>query len=397
MRNRNTMHRLQAGDMISPAGQLDLAEILAEYKFQSAIKRLSRGVTHDYNNIFAGLSGQLAMQARDNHTREINTDRRRMVENLLQRGIDRTSMFFEFCRLQNEPPKLLQPIRIAEKAVDLLNCVSRLHHFDLQQDQSALPKISGCYRDLLLLLFYLGENSIDATPDGGMVRLSVKLETVAGKDPEIVIEIADDGCGFPTEILDTENIASLLRTTGDKVVSGAGLFTAARIVEEHGGKLLLSSSKNEGALAQIVLPAASQNYTELESLEWGTKKKKAIISPRPAEKFILLIVDDEESIRTLLLDQFQRRGHVAFCVSSCEEAVQEYKELSDIITAVLLDVGLSDCTGYECLSQLRKIKPDIRVIMMSGEEFTGTKENYSNINYVRKPFTVEMVERLCRQ
>ena len=111
---------------------------------------------------------------------------------------------------------------------------------------------------------------------------------------------------------------------------------------------------------------------------------------------MLMVIDDEESMRNILLDQLQRRGHVAFSFESCGEAIREFAELYDIITAVLLDVGLHESSGYECIGPLREIRPDIKIIMMSGEPFEDHAGDDPLTYYLKKPFTIEMVERICR-
>jgi CheY-like chemotaxis protein len=337
------------------------------------------------------------MQLREGEYQTVNIDRRRMIENLLQRGIDNTSMFFEFCRLKKDPPKLLQPVRILEKAVKLVNTISRIHHVDLHRNLSSFPQIYGSYRDLLLLLFYLGENSIDATPEGGLIRFALKVEAKPHQAPDIIFEVTDDGQGFPEDLLKTGNLSQHIRTNSQRIISGAGLFASSEIVADHGGTLELQNRNSGGAQVKIAIPASARDFNELDNLEWEIDAKKMVLTPREDKKYVFLVVDDEESIRTLLLDQLQRRGHVAFCVSSCKEAISEFKELSDIINAVLIDVGLQDCSGYDCVEKLRKIDSKGKMILMSGEESALRRDPSLAVDFLRKPFTVEMVERICRQ
>lgn len=370
-------------------------ELVLAYKFRDAIRCLAGGITHEYNNIFAGLSGQLSLQARDGKGAGYGGERHRMVESLLQRGIEKTSMFFEFCRLRGDSKKLLQPRRLAEKAVVLLSSVSRIHHVDLHCRHESTPQLKGSYRDLLLMLFYLGENGIQATPEGGLVQISLQVSVDAGAGLEIVFSVKDGGGGFPPSVLARFGRGGAEREEDVSAGPCFGLSAVSAIVAAHGGRLALSNREGGGALAEVAIPAAIDEFSALENIVWGVQDKRPKNPPR-GDHYVFLVIEDEESIRMVLLDQLQRRGHVAFCVSSCEEALEEFRELADIITAVLVDVGLPDCSGYDCVTKLRQIDDGPKIIIMSGNEFADRTNGPGDVHYLRKPFTVDMIEEVCR-
>jgi CheY-like chemotaxis protein len=370
-----------------------LRHFFLEYKYRGAVKRLANGITHSYNNIFTGLAGQLSMHLRDGDHSQQYKKRREQIDSLLQRGVQQTGLFFEFCRFKPEEYKINSPGRIAERAVDLLNSLSRLHHVEVFIDRGA-PAIASKFNDLVLMLFYLGENAFEAMAEGGLARLEVR----AGKDhqgrPRVTFAVIDGGHGFPEKLLPLKNVQPKFSSDGGLGLSGLGLFAVQAILADHCGELVIESSGAHGTVILAHLPiqqgTALDKPAEKPLVATGRKKTKA------EDKYMLLVVDDEESMRNILLDQLHRRGHVAFSADCCAEAVREFAELSDIITAVLLDIGLKGSSGYDCIAPLREIKPDITIILMSGENSDSHRLNEPHTHFLTKPFAIEMVERICR-
>lgn len=372
-----------------------MQRFLLNYKYRDAVKRLANGITHSYNNIFTGLSGQLSMHLRDGEHATFSRERKQLIESLLKRGIEQTGIFFEFCRLRPEDKKSCNPVRIAQRAMTLLNSLSRIHHVELVHDDP-LPEVKVRFGDIVLLLFYLGENGFEAMSDGGMVRLEVRAVNGHGGSPGVRFILTDDGPGFPREVLEQERFLPTFSTIEPGHITGLGLYAVTVILDDHRGVLEMDSHEGQGATVSAYLPGA-----ELVKVDETWDEAEVFHPPLPQKasssgRYMLMVVDDEESMRNILLDQLQRRGHVAFSVGSCSEALKEFAELSDIITAVLLDVGLQEGSGYECIPPLREIRPDIIIIMMSGEPFEDRDAADPRTFYLKKPFTIEMVERICR-
>ena len=373
-------------------GDKALQGFLLDYKYRDAVKRLANGITHSYNNIFTGLSGQLSMHMRDGEHAVFNSKRKEMIEGLLQRGQEQTSLFFEFCRYAKEHKKICSSLRIARRAVALLNTLSRVHHVDLMYDEQ-LPDIKVCFNDVVLLLFYLGENAFEAMADGGLVAMEVRNGVSLDGKEGVVFIMTDDGVGFPPNVLERLHVLPKFDSLGH--IEGIGLYAVKTILDENLGTLHIDSTPGNGAKVSVFMPAEEieSNDEQADTAMFYPAERK---SRGGLNRYMLMVVDDEESMRNILLDQMQRRGHVAFAVGSCQEAVEEFEELSGIISAVLLDVGLQEGSGYECIEPLREIRPDIKIILMSGDMLDDSELNDTRTFFLKKPFTMEMVEKICR-
>ena len=362
-------------------------EVLLQCKYLSTLKKITKGITHEYNNIFTGLSGQ--MRIRKQEEGGVSEKRAQLIEQLLKRGMEQTEILFDISRDIESCKKPCSPGRLAGKAIDLLNTVSRLHCFHAHVEEG-LPKIIANQRDILLLLFYLGENGIEAMEKGGAIRLEVSHVKQARKSSLVRFCMIDAGTGFSDEI--KRRMGELFFTTKlEGNAAGIGLYAAQAIVSDHGGVFKIEREPSGGAIATVDIPVL-QNDEKVGPTKLNSGRNVHLDSQ--LRKHVFLIVDDEEAMRELFLIRLQRRGHVVFSVASCKEAVREFRLLADTVTVILIDVGLRDACGYDCARQLRKIDENVAIILMSGMDVEEKKMLASKACFIKKPFLIEQLEQL---
>lgn len=377
---------------MQPIAGLQLSEeklqhLLLQYKYHAAVRRVARGGAHSYNNIFTGLGGQTAMLQREASLPGDNdANHGNLIDELLQRGINQTTALYDFTRdgagdICSQPPFLL-----AAKAIELLNSISRLHRFFLHSEIHQ-EKIVCNMRDVVLVLFYLGENCVDATPEGGEISLSLCRDNDVGGG--LAFRFRDHGPG-----LSAEQEAALgtpfMSTRRDLPLKGLGLYAARILAERHQGRLTFAREREGITLCSAIFPPAAEE--KKASQKTDPKATPRQLSSEPPKQ-CFLVVEDDEAMRTLLLNRLQRRGHMVFCVDTCAEALEEYNHLHDIITTVLLDVGLRDASGYECRRKLLAVNPQARIILMSGQHELNHGETAEKSTFLQKPFTMDQLEK----
>lgn len=368
--------------VVMPPTEEQLEQLLLHHKYHTAVRRVARGVAHSYNNIFTGLGGQANMLLQEAALPTTPDDKRGgLINELLQRGIEQTGVLYNFTRDDPGESGPQSPLLVAGKAMDLLNTVSRLHRF-LLRCETTREKIAGKVRDLVLLLFYLGENSVDATPEGGEIHLSI----TSLDQRQVVFSFADKGPGFAPE----QAAAFGKPFNTDRALAsgrGLGLYAATILAARYGGTL---ASRREGhvTLVSATFPQLIEEQTSLPADATARRLK-----PQSVPRQCFLVVEDDEAMRTLLLNRLQRRGHMVFCVDTCAEAVEEFLHLHDIITTVLMDVGLRDDSGYECCRRLMAISSQARVVFMSGEHEPPRESRSGDFIFLQKPFTMDQLEQ----
>jgi two-component system OmpR family response regulator len=124
---------------------------------------------------------------------------------------------------------------------------------------------------------------------------------------------------------------------------------------------------------------------------FSTSPRKKVIG-RKME--IFFVVEDDEAMRDLIVSSLQRRGHVVFSAETCREAVEDFELVHEAVTVLLIDIGLTDSDGFECLEKMSAISDPAKVIFMSGEDIDEQQYRRHKALFLKKPFTASDIEQL---
>ncbi|MFN2355285.1 MAG: ATP-binding protein [Desulfopila sp.] len=370
-------------------------DFLMEYKYFQSLCLMARGVTHDYNNIFTGLSGQLNLITQEAALGSIGEHRIQLVSDLLTRGVVRTSILYEFSRYIAVEKADHSLDRILELAAQSLNILSRSHQFVVEK-QGKLPRIFCRMKNLVMMLFYLGENGLEATPEGG--KLTIQAELQHGRDEAVILSVRNKGCTVLPLVRASLFQPFVTTKTEQQGLRGLGLYAARNIAEEHGGTLFFSDDKNEETVFSVRIPLPRPTEEKMVPPEG-----EAAYLAAPREKIlgrkreIFFVVEDDEAMRDLVVSSLQRRGHVVFSAETCGEAVEDFELVHEAVTVLLIDVGLTDSDGFECLEKMSAISGQAKVIFMSGEDIDKQQCCRHKALFLKKPFTAKDIEQLVMQ
>lgn len=362
-------------------------QLLLAYKKNQAIRKLARSGAHAYNNIFAGLSGQLGMLLKDG-TAEKTPERKELIEDLLQRGIHQTELLYDFCLERRPGKKSHSAGRIADRAADFLNGISREHVFQSVRPLS-LPRVVCNFQDIVLLLFYLGENAIDSMSGSGTIILRTEVIEPDGA-ARVCFSMIDTGQGI-SEKTKGRIFHSWSAGTAPSGLSGLGLFAVGRIAADHGGVCSIDDRDGGGCIVSVELVAEETGALGHESLQSAAAGRR----PGSSKKHVFLVVDDEESMRRMLQERLRRRGHEVFCAQSCAEAVEKYRCLHEKITCIVLDIRLEDSRGIGCAERLRHISSAAAIVFMSGIDNREERGRFASFAFLKKPFSIEQLEHMA--
>jgi CheY-like chemotaxis protein len=210
----------------------------------------------------------------------------------------------------------------------------------------------------------LGINARDAMPLGGVLTYMSENVTIAPQNPVvplapglyIKINVIDTGSGMDEET--QEHIFEPFFTTKETGKgTGLGLASAYGTVKQHDGHITVKSEPGKGTTFSIYLP--------LEEKHSPVKEKQTEEEAVRGNGHIL-IIDDEETIRSAMEEALENLGYsTTLCVDG-KAAVEEYKKDYHDIDAVVLDLIMPRMNGLDCFRALKKINPDIIVIVSSG-------------------------------
>ncbi len=202
-----------------------------------------------------------------------------------------------------------------------------------------------------------------------------------------VISIADTGRGIDDALLD--KIFEPFFTTdtsGEK--KGLGLSVVLGIVRQHEGLILCESKEGKGATFKMYLPVSPDKSREQSFLEQEMMGGKETI----------LIGEDEEALRKITSDYLGMLGYRVVMAEDGRKALDLFREHSGDVDIALLDVAMPEMGGLDVYHEIKRLKPDLPVIFMTGysletvnlKSFTG-----KGINAIRKPFTmVALVKKI---
>jgi signal transduction histidine kinase len=374
------------------------AQLLQSQKME-AIGTLAGGIAHDFNNLLQVILGysELMLQTRDpdnsdhGDLQKIYQSARsgaELVKRLMifSRKIEPKFVNLDLNKHIIQTQKLLT--RTIPKMIDI--------HLDLSDD---IEQINADPTQVEQILMNLAVNARDAMPEGGRLNIATKTaildedyckehaETKPGK--YVSLTVTDTGKGMDKETV--KRIFEPFFTTKELGGgTGLGLAVVYGIVQQHGGHIWCYSEPSRGTVFKIYFPAfMSEEKTEEKSIEplsfGGTET--------------ILLVDDEESVRSLAQTTLTRTGYTVLTARNGEEALGVYNESGKGIALVILDLMMPKIGGTQCLKELLKMNPTVKVVIASGDSAGGGREKYVGLGakgFIEKPYESRILLNIVR-
>jgi len=203
------------------------------------------------------------------------------------------------------------------------------------------------------------------------------------------LEVRDSGCG-----IDEKEIKKLFdpffstRFTG----RGLGLSVLLGIVKERSGAVTVESQKGKGSLFRVFFPLSEKQTACTNSAEELPRRSADIeaIAPKTQKGGTLMVVDDDEMVRKMGMAMLTRLGFKVLEAKDGVEAVDVFRQHQDEIRLVLCDLSMPRMNGWQTIAALRKLVPDIPVILVSGydEARVMADDDHSELlhEFLHKPY-----------
>ncbi|HEY0763047.1 MAG TPA: PAS domain S-box protein [Pyrinomonadaceae bacterium] len=357
-----------------------------------SIGTLAGGIAHDLNNVLSPILmaiDMLQLKATDESSKKWLDVLRANAE----RGGNMVRQVLSFARGMEGERVALQPKHLIKEIVKILRETlpkSIEINFSAPND---LWIISADATQMHQVLMNLCVNARDAMPEGGSI--SIKAENIfvdenyarmhieAKPGRFVVISVADTGPGMPPEI--QSRIFEPFYTTKEMTKgTGLGLSTALTIVKSHGGFINVYSELHKGSQFSLYLPAVD-SHGEVDSAAAQTDLPLG-------HGELILVVDDEESIREITKGTLETFGYKVLTASDGTEALALYADKKNEIAVVLTDMVMPFMDGPATIRALQRMNPKVKIIAASGLG-TGQRAGEGVLEgvsvFLNKPYTAE--------
>ena len=264
------------------------------------------------------------------------------------------------------------PVQLKSLVMDMLNIIRETFPKNIiaAREVPANPwLVRGDATQLHQILMNLCVNARDAMPNGGKLTLELENvevnEAVARMNPGaspgryVALGVTDTGTGISPENLD--RIFEPFFTTKEVGQgTGLGLSTVIGIVKSHSGFIQVNSRVGQGTQFKVYLPAC-------ETAKDGEKKLKPDLLMQGQGELVLL-VDDEESIRRVARQTLERHGYRMIEASDGTQGLAQYTQHQSEVRLVITDVVMPFMDGPALIHALRQLNPQIKIIAMSGHQ-----------------------------
>jgi PAS domain S-box-containing protein len=356
-------------DVQKEEDRLELTRQMQEAQRLESLGVMAGGITHDFNNLLTPILGDAELALLDLPPDSPVRPQIEQIRRAAQRAATLTRQLLAY---SGQGPVLIEPLalsRLVEEMGQLLEgAVSGKAAliYDLADD---LPSVEADIAQLSQVVMNLITNATEAVREGaGRITLRTGIVEAEKVDRQYVVgdfeptagsyvffEVVDDGCG-----MDVETRSKIFDPFFTTKFTGRGLGLAAvlGIVRSHGGFIEIDSEVGRGTRFCVLFPAAER--APVAAATWTT----------PIEDWrgsgTVLVVDDDEGVRELLDVTLRRAGLSVLLARDGREGVDLFRRHADEIRAVVLDRTMPDIGGEDAFDEIRRIRPDARIMLISG-------------------------------
>jgi two-component system cell cycle sensor histidine kinase/response regulator CckA len=377
---------------------------LRQAQKMEVIGQLAAGVAHDFNNLLTPIMGYADLELGGIPEGSSLAGSLQGILSSARRGRALTSQLLAFASKQvmsMEVVDLAEQIHSTSAMLRQLIPYSSHSELKLELDP-AVPCVSADAGQMHQVLMNLVVNARDAMSEGGQIRIGLRTVEFALGDPMLRVlgkegtyvnlSVSDQGCGI--DLATQERVFEPFFTTkGECGGTGLGLSIAHGIISQHGGHIHAVSELGRGTTFQIYLaPVAA-----LDGLGGPVAVED---SSRVEGEGIILVVEDEASVRTVVVRILEEEGFQILAAEDGPSALALLKGCTSKIDLLLTDVMMPGMEGPELCRLIHQSFPELPVLYMSGfarDALTNDGHLDESISMIEKPFTpAELLDKVAR-
>lgn len=386
------------------AAEQERSEMAAQLQHAQKLESLgvlAGGIAHDFNNLLAGIMGNTSLALMEMPT---TSPARPLLERVEQTALVASDLTRQMLAYSGRGRFVLESVDLSELVEQMTRLleVSLTSRAVLRLDVPAgLPRITVDPSQIRQVVMNLVTNASDAvagtsgtiTVRTGLVRADSRYLSsywlADGVEPGdfAFVEVSDTGRGMSE---DTKTRLFDPFFTTKSTGRGLGMAAVLGIVRGHDGAIKVYSELGKGTTVKVLFPVQTRDAQAVEA--------PAPAAARPMHGALVLVVDDEDTVRTIACKVLERAGCRTVSAANGRDAVELFTQQSEAIDLVLLDLTMPVMGGEEAFRQMRAIRPGVPVILSSGYNEHDTLAHFGGKGvtaFLQKPWTASALQELA--
>ena len=397
--------------VIDMSEQKELEMRLAQGEKMSAIGKLAGGVAHDFNNVLTGILLNNDHLMTMHPVGDPSFDNLKQIHEFSIRAKDLVQMLLAYARQQTFRREVFEPGEfLSEFSILLSQLLDERIDFNVVHGRD-LPMVKADRNQLETAIINLATNARDALlmdgGRGGKLTITTSRATAADAHKNgfrfvedndyLLIEVTDTGHGISPENL--KNIFNPFFTTKPKGLgTGLGLSTVYGIIKQSEGYICPISDIGEGTTFQIYLPALKADEIPEPEIVTPEELFEAAQPVDISGRGRILLVEDEEGVRSIAASQLRSRGYEVEEACDGEEALEILEDAPGSFDLVVSDVVMPGIDGPTLIREAKDLLGSAKVLFMSGyaeRDIAQQLDDDREVSFMPKPFTVkQLAERV---
>jgi two-component system cell cycle sensor histidine kinase/response regulator CckA len=379
--------------------QRALEQQFAQSQKMQAVGQLAGGVAHDFNNVLTAIIGFSDLLLANHRPSDPSFQDIMNIKQNANRAAGLVRQLLAFSRRQTLRPQVLDLGEVLSELSALLRrLLGEKVKLEVIHGRDLWP-IKADMNQLDQVMINLAVNARDAMPTGGTVTVRTRnVEAAeAGKfgyqqlppADYVLIEVADTGTGMTPDV-QAKIFEPFFSTKEVGKGTGLGLSTVYGIVKQTDGHIFFDSEVGKGTTFRIFLPRHVPAEGEKPVVAADAGPQLADLTGSAT----ILLVEDEEAVRAFAGRALRSRGYKVHEAESGVEALEVMKETDGKIDLVVSDVVMPELDGPSLLRELRKQRPDLKIIFVSGYAEDAFKKNLpegETFHFLPKPFSLKQL------
>lgn len=362
---------------------------------------LAGGIAHDFNNLLTPIVGYAGLALMRLSDESPIRPMLCVIERAARRAADLAQQMLAYSGKGKLDIQVFRLDALVQEMIELLGtAISRKATLDLDLRPAAIEGDATQIRQVVLNLIINASDALEDRVGTICVRTGIRQmdaenlnspfsSTTLPVGAYAYLEVEDNGCG-----MSADTVAKIFDPffTTKFTGRGLGLATVLGIVHSHNGAIQVTSRPGQGAVFQVFLPCVNVKTNDV-SIASHSK-------PPPRGQGTVLIIEDEEGIRDLIRNVIASVGFQALEAVDGHDGLDLFQRREREIDLVLLDLTMPRLDGVEVLQELRRLRSDIPVVVMSGYTEQDVSRRFADLHvsgFLAKPFRLDdLLTLICQ-